>query len=101
MFLISLNPNKNREKLAETLFETFNVQKLHIANSSMLSLYSYGISSGIVLDSGYGITSCVPVYEGYPLPHASAKINFGGENLSELLHTMLQNQMNLKDGKFD
>lgn len=94
-----LNPKKNREKLAETLFETFNVQKLHIANSSMLSLYSYGISSGIVLDSGYGITSCVPVYEGYPLPHASAKINFGGENLSELLHTMLQNQMNLKSVK--
>ena len=88
-----LNPKKNREKLAETLFETFNVQKLHIANSSMLALYSYGITSGIVVDSGYGITSCVPVYEGYPLPHASAKINFGGENLSEILQGMLQNQL--------
>mmetsp|Transcript_35606 Transcript_35606/g.37002 ORF Transcript_35606/g.37002 Transcript_35606/m.37002 type:complete len:376 (+) Transcript_35606:3-1130(+) len=94
-----LNPKKNREKLAETLFETFNVQKLHIANSSMLALYSYGITSGIVIDSGFGITSCVPVYEGYPLPHASTKINFGGENLSELLQTMLQSQLQLKSIK--
>jgi actin beta/gamma 1 len=91
-----LNPKKNRAKLAETLFETFNVQKIHIANSSMLSLYSYGITSGIVVDSGYGITTCVPIYEGYPLPQASSKINFGGENLSNLLLTMIQSQLNMK-----
>ena len=88
-----LNPVKNRSRLAETLFETFNVQKLHIANSSMLGLYSYGLTSGIVIDSGYGVTSSVPVYEGYPLPHASVKSNFGGENLSELLLTMIQSQL--------
>lgn len=94
-----LNPKSNRAKLAETLFETFNVQKLHIANSSMLALYSYGITSGIVVDSGYGITSCVPIYEGYPLPHASTKINFGGENLSEILQTMLAGQLNMSQVK--
>lgn len=91
-----LNPVKNRAKLAETLFETFNIQKLHIANSSMLGLYSYGMTSGIVVDSGYGVTSCVPIYEGYPLPHASVKTLFGGENLSENLLSMLQNQLSGK-----
>jgi actin len=89
-----LNSKENRAKLAETLFETFNVDKLHIANSSMLGLYSYGKTSGLVLDSGFGITTCVPVYEGYPLPHASLKMDFGGENLSETLLTMIHHNIN-------
>ncbi len=87
-----LNPKQNRAKMAEILFETFNVEKIHIANTSMLGLYSYGKTSGLVLDSGFGLTTSVPVYEGYPLPHASQKMKFGGENLSELLLSMVQYQ---------
>lgn len=89
-----LNKKENRAKLAETLFETFNVEKLHIANSAMLGLYSYGKTNGIVLDSGYSLTTCVPVYEGYPLPHASIKLNLGGEDLSEALLSMLYDNIN-------
>jgi len=87
-----LNPKQNRAKMAEILFETFNVEKIHIANTSMLGLYSYGKTSGLVLDSGFGLTTAVPVYEGYPLPHASQKMKFGGENLSDLLLSMVQYQ---------
>ena len=74
-----LNPKQNRAKLAETFFETFNIEKLHIANTAMLGLFSYGKTSGMVLDSCFGVTSCVPVYEGYPLPHASLKMNYAGK----------------------
>lgn len=88
-----LNPKETRAKLAETLFETFNIERIHIANSGMLGLYSYGKTSGLVLDSGYGLTSCVPVYEGYPLPHASLKMKLAGENLSEILLGMLHTQV--------
>lgn len=91
-----INPSKNKSKLAELLFETFNIQRIHIANSSMLGLYSYGFTSGIVLDSGYGVTSSVPIYEGYPLPHASVKSKFGGGNLSELLLSMIKPQIPVK-----
>jgi actin len=86
-------PKENRAKLAEILFETFNVERIHIANTAMLGLYSYGKTSGLVLDSGFGLTSCVPVYEGYPLPHASLKINFGGENLSEALLSLISHNL--------
>jgi actin len=88
-----LNPKENRAKLAETLFETFNVERIHIANTGMLGLYSYGKTSGLVVDSGYGLTSCVPVYEGYPLPHASMKINFAGYDLSENLMNMIHTSL--------
>ena len=50
--------------------------------SSVLSLYSIGKTTGVVLDSGHGVTTSVPVYEGYALPFASMKINYGGESVT-------------------
>ena len=88
-----LSSKKNRSKISELLFEKFNVQKCHIANSSMLGLFSYGKSSGIVLDCGYNITSTVPVYEGFPLVYASQKINLGGEDLSNKLYDIIKGKL--------
>ena len=90
---IPLSSKKNRAKLSELLFEKFNVQKVHVANSSMLGLFAYGRTSGIVVDSGYNITSTVPVYEGFPLVYASQKINLGGEDLSLKLLDILQGKL--------
>ena len=70
-----------------------NVEKIHIANSSMLGLYSYGKTSGLVVDSGFNVTSSVPVYEGYPLTHASLKMNVGGEDLSKNLLDMIKDNI--------
>ena len=77
-----LSSKENRAKVAEMLFEKFNVEKYHMANSSMLGLFSYGKTSGIVVDSGFNVTSTVPIYEGFPLQYASKKINLGGEDIS-------------------
>ena len=56
-----LSSKENRQILTEVLFETFYVEKIHIANNSMLGLYSYGKTSGLVVDSGFNVTSIVPV----------------------------------------
>ena len=77
-----LSSKKNLEKMSELLFEKFNYQKCHIANSSMLGILAYGKTTGMIVDSGYNITSTVPIYEGFPLQYASKKINLGGEDLS-------------------
>lgn len=73
-----LNPSKNREKAAEIFFETFNVPAMYIAVQSVLGLYASGRTSGVVLDSGDGVTQCVPVYEGFVLPHAITRIDLAG-----------------------
>ena len=88
-----LSNKLKRAKLAEILFETFNVKRLHLANSSMLGLFSYGKSSGLIIDSGFNITSTVPIYEGFPLTHASVKINFGGENISKNVLELIKNNI--------
>jgi len=52
------------------MFETFNVPQLYVAIQAVLSLYSSGRTTGIVCDSGDGVTHTVPVYEGFAIPHA-------------------------------
>lgn len=37
---------KNREKITQIMFETFNVQNLFIASTSVLSLYAAGKTTG-------------------------------------------------------
>lgn len=62
--------NKDREKITQIMFEVFNVPALYLAFSPVLSLYANGKTTGVVVDSGEGMTFATPVYEGYCIPHA-------------------------------
>jgi centractin len=59
-----LNPRKNRETAAQIFFETYNVPAFYVSIQSVLSLYASGRSTGLVLDSGEGVSHVVPVYSG-------------------------------------
>lgn len=64
-----MNPQRNRERAAEIFFETFNVPALHIQMQAVLSLYSSGRTTGVVVDSGDGVTHVVPIFEGFAIEH--------------------------------
>ncbi|NXA25602.1 ARP3B protein, partial [Ibidorhyncha struthersii] len=64
-----LNTPENREYLAEIMFESFNIPGLYIAVQAVLALAASWTSrqvgertlTGIVIDSGDGVTHVIPV----------------------------------------
>ena len=83
------NPKLNREKMVSLMFETFEVQNVHVAIQAVMSLYSAGRTTGLVVDSGDGVTHTVPVFEGYSIPHAVEKMDIAGRVLTEFLAKLL------------
>jgi len=107
-----LNPKTNRDRAAQIFFETFNVPALFMSIQAVLALfvlrasfsnpetshllmmgwvrYASGRTTGIVLDSGDGVSHAVPVYEGFAMPSAIRRIDVAGRDVTEHLQVLLR-----------
>lgn len=90
------NPRRNRDTAAQLMFETFNVPALYVSIQAVLSLYASGRTTGIVLDSGDGVTHAVPVYEGFSISNAIQRIDIAGRDVTNFLQLLLRKEAGLR-----
>eukprot|EP01121_Diplochlamys_sp_Union-15-3_P001867 TRINITY_DN1161_c0_g1_i3.p1 TRINITY_DN1161_c0_g1~~TRINITY_DN1161_c0_g1_i3.p1 ORF type:complete len:394 (-),score=70.09 TRINITY_DN1161_c0_g1_i3:68-1249(-) len=84
-----LNPIENRKKMLEVMFETYGFKAAYVAIQAILTLYAQGLLTGVVVDSGDGVTHIVPVYEGFALPHLTKRIDIAGRDITAYLIKLL------------
>jgi actin-related protein 2 len=84
-----LNPKENRKKMLEVFMEQFGFQQLQVAPQALLVLYAQGLMTGVVVDSGDGVTHIMPIAENYILSHLVGRMDVSGRDVTEQLVKLL------------
>jgi len=84
-----LNPVANRKKMAEVMFEKHGFKAAYVSIQAVLTLYAQGLMSGVVVDSGDGVTHIVPVLEGYTFPSLTRRLDVAGRDVTRYLIRLL------------
>ncbi|EGC33759.1 hypothetical protein DICPUDRAFT_48789 [Dictyostelium purpureum] len=88
----SFNTRVIREKVSEIMFEKYHTPALFISKNAVLSSFSSSKSTSLVLDSGGGMTSITPVFEGYVVKNGIVKSNLAGNKLTEEYYKVLSSK---------
>ena len=85
-------PRETKEFIARVLFETHKVNSLIMLQSPFLSLFSVGLTTGLVVESGDGLTWIVPIVNGIIHHQAIQKLNLAGIDVNHNLRTLMMRE---------
>lgn len=90
------NTKKNKQQIADIMFDKFKIKSLALMNTAVLSLFATGKTSGIVTEVGEGTSYACPVFEGYALPHAKHKLEIAGKDITEeMIRQLSEDKVNV------
>ncbi|ETO23469.1 actin-related protein 2 [Reticulomyxa filosa] len=77
------NPAENRQKMYTHMFDVYGFAGAMVAIQAVLVLYAQGLLTGVVLDSGDGVSHVIPVFEGYGMPNIIQRVNVAGRHVTK------------------
>lgn len=83
------NPIKNRENLIQRMFEKYGFAASNVSIQAMLTLYAQGLLTGVVVDTGDGVTHVVPVYDGFVPQHLIRRLDVAGRHVTTYMNKLL------------
>ncbi|MFX1317248.1 MAG: hypothetical protein ACFE9T_15405 [Promethearchaeota archaeon] len=83
---------ETKEYIARVLFETHRVKSLMMMPTPLLSIFSVGLTSGLVIESGDGLTWIVPVINGQIIHQAVQKLNLAGIDVNQSLKNLMMRE---------
>uniref|UniRef100_A0A7S1PY26 Actin n=1 Tax=Neobodo designis TaxID=312471 RepID=A0A7S1PY26_NEODS len=86
----ALVPKEQREQMVQLLFEKVKINSLYFSTAPVLSLYSSGRTTGMVVEMGHGTCHTVPIFEGFGLFHSILELDYGGTDLTEMVMQMMR-----------
>ena len=100
--IVNISPIKNEENIrtyGRLFIEEMGFKALAMINSSSLSLFATGKTTGLVVQCGERRTYTVPIYEGFPLYHALNKARVGGRDITDIFRAgILENGIGIRSG---
>ena len=84
-----MNPESNRTKLLEEMFERYDFGACNVSIQAMLTLYAQGLLTGVVVDTGDGVTHVVPVYQGFVPQNLIRRLDVAGRHITNYLIKLL------------
>lgn len=85
-----MNPKENQKKMLEMMLEKYQFESAKVGVQAMLVLYAQGLLTGVVVDSGDGVTHIVPVWEGVVPQLLIKRLDVAGRHITRYLIKLLQ-----------
>ena len=80
-----MNSKDEKERMAQIMFETFDIPSLYLAYSIDLSAYGSLKRSGLFIDLGANSTQISAILDCAPIPYKFERLYFGGNAITDYL----------------
>lgn len=84
-----LTPESTKMESMQIMFETFGAAAYYTSCPEVFTLFSAGLTTGTVVDSGETLTDILPVFECYPMHHVFSRLPIGGSHIDSYLKRLL------------